>query len=86
MIFSSQIRAARGFLGMSQFELATETGLSLHTIQKLEKEEEFIKKANFATIDKIKTTLENKGIKFTFSREKDENGNFLEIGVKLNIN
>lgn len=86
MIFSSQIRAARGFLGMSQFELATEAGLSLQTIKNLEQEEGVVRNANFSTIEKIKTTLENKGIRFTFSREKDENGNFLEIGVKLNIN
>lgn len=85
MINSSQIRAARGLLGISQVELALESGLSLQTIKNLEQSDGAIEKANFATLNKIRTTLEKKGVRFTFSEEKDDGGKFLEIGVKLCI-
>lgn len=84
MIFSAQIRAARGLLSISQIELAADSGLSLQTIKNLEKDEEAVRKANLATVEKIKNTLENRGVRFTFSKERDESGKFLEIGVKLN--
>jgi transcriptional regulator with XRE-family HTH domain len=79
MIFACQIRAARGLLHVSQLELAAETGLGLNTIKNLELSDEAIKKANWATIEKIIKALENKGVRFTFSKEKDE------VGVKLRI-
>lgn len=85
MIFSSQIRAARGLLSISQVELAAESGLSLQTIKNLEQDEEAVKKASLMTVEKIKNTLENKGVRFTFSKERDEKGGFLEVGVKLRI-
>jgi transcriptional regulator with XRE-family HTH domain len=83
MIFAAQIRAARGLLQISQVELSVESGLSLQTIKNLEKDDEAIKKASLMTLEKVKTTLEKKGVRFTFSKEKDESGKFLEIGVKL---
>lgn len=83
MIFAAQIRAARGLLQISQVELSVESGLSLQTIKNLEKDDEAIKKASLMTLEKIKSTLESKGVRFTFSKEKDESGKFLEIGVKL---
>lgn len=85
MIFSAQIRAARGLLSISQVELAAESGLSLQTIKNLEQNEEAVKKASLLTIEKVKNTLENKGVRFTFSKERDEKGKFLEIGVKLHV-
>ena len=83
MIFSAQIRAARGLLQISQVELSTDSGLSLQTIKNFEQDDEAIKKASFTTLEKVKVALENRGIRFTFSKEKDERGKFLEIGVKL---
>lgn len=85
MIFSAQIRAARGLLSISQVELAADSGLSLQTIKNLEKNEESVKKASLLTIEKIKNTLESKGIRFTFSKERDEKGRIVEIGVKLHV-
>jgi transcriptional regulator with XRE-family HTH domain len=81
IIFSSQIRAARGMLKMSQLELSLETGLSLPTIKNIETEDEAIKKAKFSSITKIKEALEAKGIEFIFN--KDESGKISEVGVKI---
>lgn len=83
MIFASQMRAARGLLNISQVELASLSGLALQTIKNFEQSDEAIKKAFLANVEKIKSTLENKGVRFTFSKERDERGNFLEVGVKL---
>jgi transcriptional regulator with XRE-family HTH domain len=83
MIFAAQIRAARGLLKISQVELSLESALSLQTIKNFEKDDEAIRKASFMTLEKVKTTLENRGVRFTFSKERDESGKSLEIGVKL---
>jgi transcriptional regulator with XRE-family HTH domain len=82
IIFSAQLRAARGFLKISQAELAMATGLSLPTIKGLEAEDEAIEKANLATIRKVKEALEIRGIKFTFSKG-GEGDQISEVGVKL---
>ncbi len=82
IIFSSQIRAARGLTRISQAELALETGLSIQTIKNYESSDEAIERASFVTIEKIKSILENKGVKFVFSKE---DGKITEVGVKLKI-
>ena len=64
MLYSGQIRAARGMLKISAAELAKEAGLALFTIQRLEKEDKALQKASMETVAKIKKTLQNKGIKF----------------------
>jgi len=85
MIFAAQIRAARGLLQISQVELSASAGLSLQTLKNFEKNDEAIKKASLMNLEKIKTDLESRGVRFTFSKEKDEQGRYLEIGVKLLI-
>ena len=64
ILFSSQIRAARAFLKLSQSELARLADLSPQTITTLEKNDEAIEKAAVQTIMKIKNIFENNGIKF----------------------
>jgi transcriptional regulator with XRE-family HTH domain len=82
IIFSAQLRAARGFLKISQAELALASGLSLPTVKHLESDDEAINRANLMTVRKIKEVLEGRGIKFTFSKDSDRN-QISEIGVKL---
>lgn len=81
-IFSAQIRAARGLSQMSQVELAANAGISLQTIKNLEKDDKLLSKASSITIEKIKEALENKGVRFTISKE---DGKISEVGVKLAI-
>ena len=83
IIFSSQIRAARGFLKISQLELAMATKLSLPTIKNLESDDDAINRANLLTVKKIKEALEERGIKFTF--HKGDGDQISEIGVRLPV-
>ena len=69
MLTSSQIRAARGLLSISQLELSCKSGISIKTIQKMETEG--TENSNFSTIRKIKNYFENKNIKFISARQKD---------------
>ena len=79
ILFSSQIRAARAFLKLSQTELAKLANLSPQTITTLEKNDEAIEKAAVQTITKIKNIFENNGIKFLYPKEeKSING----IGIE----
>ena len=64
MLTSAQIRGARGFLNISQMELAKRADISFGTVQKLEQREEFVKKANFSTLTKIKDLFKKSGIQF----------------------
>lgn len=80
IIFSAQIRAARGILKISQAELAMITGLAIPTIKSLEGSDGAIEKANMSTINKIKDALEERGIKFVFT--KGEDGKVSDIGIK----
>lgn len=78
------MRAARGMLKMSQAELAEQTGLSIPTVKALESDDEAIEKANMSTIKKIKETYEERGIKFTFSKDPD-GGQVGEVGVRMSL-
>lgn len=80
MLSSSQIRAARAFLGISQAELAESSDISARTIAKIEIDEKAAENADQKTIRKLKTAFENKGIKFTVSEEKDGTAVF---GIKF---
>lgn len=73
MLTSAQIRGARGFLNISQVELAKETGVSLNTVYRLESDDDSIEKASGSTLKKIKGFFENKGIVFLLS-PKDGDG------------
>lgn len=64
MITAGQIRAARGMLNISQLELAVDAGLNIATISKIENDEKAFENASMATIKKIKSALESRGIVF----------------------
>lgn len=72
-ISGKQVAAARELLGITQVELAEATGLSFITIHNFEanKSEPYR-----ATLEKILTELERRGIEFT---------NGTGIGVRLNF-
>ncbi len=70
MLYAQQIRAARAMIDMSQIELANITGLNYVTIQRIEKDEKRSRKVEAETINKIKTALEERGIKFLNPTEK----------------
>lgn len=78
MLTSSQIRAARGCLNISQIEMARETGISMNTFHRLESDEKLVAKANMATLKKIKDFFEGRGIKFLAASEEDGSG----VGVR----
>jgi transcriptional regulator with XRE-family HTH domain len=82
IIFSSQIRAARGLLKISQLDLALESGVSIQTIKNYEDSDTKIRKGSLETIDKIRSAFEQKGVKFVCSKEGDKITN---IGVRLNL-
>lgn len=61
MITSSQLRAARALLGWDQKQLAEFSGLSLPTIQRMEKSDDLIR-GNIDSLTKILTALEAAGV------------------------
>ncbi len=79
MLSSSQIRAARAFLGISQAEFAEISDISVRTIAKIELDEKAAENADQKTMRKIKGAFESKGIKFSSSEEKD---GVIVFGVK----
>ena len=74
MITIEQLRAARALLGWSQTDLASEAGLSVPTVKRLEGA--FGPHVSDEARKKIKKTLEQAGIRFI-----DENGG--GAGVRL---
>jgi transcriptional regulator with XRE-family HTH domain len=78
MLSSSQIKAARGLIGINQEELAKISNLSVLTIKKMEKDDKEIGKASINTIKQIKQSLEKMGIKFIQPEEDGITG----IGVQ----
>lgn len=67
MIIGPQIRAARGLLGWSAREAAERSGLSLPTIQRLEKEAGVSPTAQGRTLNDLKRAFEEAGVEFTGS-------------------
>jgi transcriptional regulator with XRE-family HTH domain len=59
----SQIRAARGLLGISAAELAERAGVTWKTIQRFETVEG-IPANRSGTLDKVRAALEREGIEF----------------------
>ncbi len=74
MISAKQIRAARVFLEWEQKELAERSGLSLPTVQRMEKLG--LERSSVANANKLKLALETAGIEFI-----PENGG--GVGVRL---
>ena len=64
MISALQLRAARTFLEWNQKDLATASGLSLPTIQRMETIG--LQRSSAGNVDKIQRTLEAAGIEFLF--------------------
>jgi predicted transcriptional regulator len=65
----SQIRAARGLLGISAAELAERAGVTWKTIQRFETAEG-IPANRSGTLDKVRAALEAHGIEFLGDPEK----------------
>ncbi|MDR6289013.1 MULTISPECIES: helix-turn-helix domain-containing protein [Inquilinus] len=65
VITPGQIRAARGFLGISQAELARAAGVSVPTIKRSESDGEQTLKVSDEMRARIRAALENAGIEFT---------------------
>ncbi|MGV8998275.1 MAG: helix-turn-helix domain-containing protein [Parvibaculaceae bacterium] len=63
MIYSAQIRAARGLLGWSQNELANATELGLSTIKRMEASAGLVQ-GNGGNIWRLQQVLEGAGIVF----------------------
>ena len=59
----SQIRAARGLLGISAAELAERAGVTWKTIQRFETAEG-VPPNRSGTLDKVRAALESQGIEF----------------------
>ena len=62
MISAKQIKAARLFLDWEQRDLAEKSGLSLPTIQRMEKLG--VERSSAANAHKIQATLESGGVEF----------------------
>ena len=62
MISAKQIKAARVFLEWEQRDLAAQSGLSLPTIQRMEKFG--VERSSAANAEKVRTTLEAAGVEF----------------------
>ena len=73
MITASQCRAARGLIGWSQQELASQAGVGIMTVHQLEKDGSQPRRA---TLEVVQRALESAGVEFI-----DENGG--GAGVRL---
>ena len=69
MIHPTQIRAARGLVGLSQKDLATRAKIGLATLQRIEAANTALR-GNIQTADKLRRALETAGIVFI-----DQDGN-----------
>lgn len=63
MVSSSQIRAARGLLGISATELADVSGVTWRTVQRFESANG-IPPSRSGTLERVKVALEQAGIEF----------------------
>lgn len=68
LINRDQVRGARAMLGWSQQQLASEAGVSLPSVKRLETGTEQLN-AHTRTLAKVQNTLEANGIVFIFGRE-----------------
>jgi transcriptional regulator with XRE-family HTH domain len=63
MLYSSQIRAARGLLGWSQNKLAEVSSVAISTVKRMEASET-LARATSSNIWKVQRALEISGVKF----------------------
>jgi len=81
MITGTQVRGARGLLGMSQEELADKSKVSISTVKSFEHiDPEKRKTPRVANMEKIRNFLESKGANFTW--RTDDGGQVWE-GVEV---
>lgn len=73
MLTSAQMRAARAYLDLSQKDLAAESGVSVPTIQRLEKGDRVVK-ANMDTLMKILAVFERSGLQLISDGETSLSG------------
>ena len=66
MIDGRQGRAARGWLGLEQQELAQIAGIARDTLRRFEHGEHTMRPS---ALDRVRSTLEAGGIAFTFTRD-----------------
>ena len=64
MIFTAQLRAARGLIGWHQSQLAEASGVALSTIRRMETSEVRLR-GNAESIWKVRRALEDVGVVFT---------------------
>jgi transcriptional regulator with XRE-family HTH domain len=76
MIFTAQLRAARGIVGWHQSQLAEASGVALSTIRRMETSEVRLR-GNAESIWKVRRALENAGV--VFIEQSEEGG----PGVRL---
>ena len=69
MLFGSQIRGARGLLGLSQDELANLAGVGVATIRRMEAVDGLVP-GNLESAVRIRNALENAGVQFIDQGEK----------------
>lgn len=63
MVSGSQIRAARGLLGISAAELAKKAGIGWATLQRIERSDA-VTSARLKTLERVIQALEAEGIEF----------------------
>lgn len=76
MIYPSQVRAARGLLGISQTELSRRAGVGLATVKRIESTSEELR-VTVQTLQRIQKALEAAGV--IFINQDEERG----PGVRL---
>lgn len=63
LVITQQIKAARSLLGWEQFELASQAGIAISTVRRLEGLQGPIC-AHFDTVEKIRAAFERAGVEF----------------------
>ena len=71
MLYSAQIRAARGLLKMSQVELSLLTDINISSIKKYEMDDKFLRRTNLIKLNKILKVFKERNIEFFEKQEED---------------
>ena len=79
MLYGSQIRGARGLLGMSQDQLAELAQVGVATVRRMEAVDGLVP-GNLESAARIRNALENAGVEFI---EQDERGPGVRIQKRL---
>ena len=74
MLTSSQIRAARGCLNISQIEASQKMTVSLGTLQRAEANDKLLSKCSGENVKKMRDFYEESGIEFIPPRKGETSG------------